>query len=1235
MACCFLRTVGVAVIGLVLTSVAFAQAPAARFDINGYAVEGAPLLRAEDFSRLVSPFIGKQKTAADVQKAQQVLQQAYLDLGHCSVQVTVPRMEPDAGTVVLRLVQMPVPISKDCLPMVVLEDKRTAPILVAPGEVATRPFTDVTQSAAEAPPPAATAPPAQIARAPLKPLQDRPSIPMPATPAAQPAIAVAPVQREAPADVAVKSLAQAPPQPGLIDTPSAPPPAEKPMVTAPVPPAAVASAAVIPPPAPKPEIALAPPPRPSPKVTLPEVAVAAPVPKPQPVESVKEQIAAKPQVAPAPAVIVEKPVEKIVPQVIAAAPVAPAESAVPAPRVAEVALQVVVEPVKPVSPPAVIAAVPKPELAPAPKPQPVVEPVKEQVAPPSVVAVKPIEQPVPEIVAAAPAIPESVKPEVAPPAPAVIAAPAPAPRVVETPRPAVVEKPVPEMIAAAPVKPEPVKPDPVPLAPALIAEPASPVPRVVEAPRPVVAEKPAPEVIATVAVKPEPISSAAPAPVVAAAPQIRVAPQPAVEPAKELVTAKPEVRPVPIVPPVVAEKPVEKPAPEILAAVPGKPAPTPIAPAPVALEPVSKPAPIVTAIAEQPAPSPREVAVAPAPTPVPKLKPKPAVEQIAVAPAAAPVPAEVVVRPFSGALATAPEPREPAEVKPATERAPVRPLQDRPSVAGQEPTSRVTDAGEPKPAAKPPSVVVQAAPAASVVAQAPALADPASAAALKFDIDRYLVEGNTLLNATAISRVLGTYTGKQKDFADVQRALEALQIAYQKAGWGAVQVTLPEQELERGEVRFEVVETRIGKIEIQGNEYYNEANVRRSVPALKPGEAPNLLAIARSLKVANENAAKQTQVSLKAGSKDGEVDAAIKVVDDNPRKYSISMDNTGTSNTGQLRLGFGFQHSNVWNRDHQFTFQYITNPDHVNKVTVLGAGYRIPLYERGDSIDLILGYSDVDSGTVQQLFNVSGAGLIVLGRYNRYLNRIDDYEHKLTFGIDYKAFQNRVLIGNTALVPDITLHPVSLSYSGELKREQSAFNFYASLTYNPFEGGNDAAQSDFAASRGSGGGASAEYVIWRYGLNYQRLLPDDWTLRVSANAQTTRNALVAGEQFGLGGANSVRGFNERTYSNDKGHQASVELYTPDLAGKLGFEGGRLKLLAFYDTGSLSRNFLQVAEQTGLGVDSIGIGLRMTFREKFNLRMDYAQVMHDGGQDAGIRDGRRNSNTFHASAAFVY
>jgi hemolysin activation/secretion protein len=707
---------------------------------------------------------------------------------------------------------------------------------------------------------------------------------------------------------------------------------------------------------------------------------------------------------------------------------------------------------------------------------------------------------------------------------------------------------------------------------------------------------------------------------------------------------------------VIAVAPVpeeKKPEPPPVVATP-EPAPQPApkvepAPALIADKKPAKPAPAEPAAAVAPGQPERqvkpEVALAP-PAPVavaPERAPTPKPEAEPAAPGA------VEVRPFADVIATAPAPSTPAEPQPEIERAPVRPLQDRPPAAKPAiaaapapaakpepaPAPRVSEAAaEKKPAPKPAPVIVQA------PAEPAAAAESAAAAApLKFDIERYLVEGNTLLKPEAIGKALQRYTGKQKDFADVQRALEALQIAYQDVGYGAVQVTLPEQELERGEVRFEVIEIRIGKVEVQGNEYYSERNIRRSVPALKEGETPDSHAIARSLKVANENPTKQTQMSMKAGSKDGEVDATIKVVDTSPRKYSVSFDNTGTATTGQFRLGFGFQHSNLFDRDHSLTLQYITNPEHVNKVTVLGAGYRVPLYGRGDSIDFIMGYSDVDSGTVQNLFNVSGAGLVMLGRYNQTLDRIEEYEHKLTYGIDYKAFQNRVTtLGGAALVPDITLHPVSVSYSGVWRKPASDLSFYASLWYNPFPGGNDAAQSDFAAARGFGsvvGQASAEYVIWRYGGVYTRLLPDDWTLRALLNGQTTRNALVAGEQFGLGGANSVRGFNERAYSNDKGHQASLEIYTPDLAGKFGFPGGRLKLMAFYDTGTLGRNFINPGEQTGMSVDSIGLGLRLSAHDRINLRLDYAQVMHDGGVDAGLRDGRRNANTLHASLVWVY
>src|SRR4051812_6677186 len=103
----FGRRAGVAAMCFSLAFTAFAQTPepGLRFDITGYSVEGSPLLKAEDFSRIVSAFIGRQKSAADVQKAQQTLQQAYFDLGYCSVRVTLARPSADAGVITFRLVQ--------------------------------------------------------------------------------------------------------------------------------------------------------------------------------------------------------------------------------------------------------------------------------------------------------------------------------------------------------------------------------------------------------------------------------------------------------------------------------------------------------------------------------------------------------------------------------------------------------------------------------------------------------------------------------------------------------------------------------------------------------------------------------------------------------------------------------------------------------------------------------------------------------------------------------------------------------------------------------------------------------------------------------------------------------------------------------------------------------------------------------------------------------------------------
>ena len=487
----------------------------------------------------------------------------------------------------------------------------------------------------------------------------------------------------------------------------------------------------------------------------------------------------------------------------------------------------------------------------------------------------------------------------------------------------------------------------------------------------------------------------------------------------------------------------------------------------------------------------------------------------------------------------------------------------------------------------------------------------AAVEALRFDIGRYQINGNTLLKPADIARIVGPYTGKQKDFSDIQRALEALEIAYRDLGYGTAQVQLPEQNIASGVVMFNVIEPRIGSINVEGAKRNDPANIRRSMPALREGEIPNSKEIARNLLLANENLARQLTVLMRAGESDDKVDATIKVTEDKPWKASFSFDNTGNASTGDYRVSAGLQHANVFNRDHVATFQYIASPNHLSDVKVYGFGYRIPLYSIGSSIEIVGGYSNVNSGSLAGLFSVAGSGTIGGLRFNHYLPKLGDYEQKLVYGLDYKAFQNQVVSSGVNIVPDITVHPASVTYFGALRRESSEAGFYVNYTQNFFPGGNDGADTDFKLSRAD---AKAGYRVFRYGANYSRALPGDWQARVQMTGQYTDDALIAGEQFGIGGAENLRGFLEREVANDRGYRANAELYTPNLGPKFGWTDIQTRLLGFVDWGNVARNSALPSESHQQTLASVGVGLRFTGGKNFTMRSDYARVIDAGGAE---------------------
>lgn len=480
-----------------------------------------------------------------------------------------------------------------------------------------------------------------------------------------------------------------------------------------------------------------------------------------------------------------------------------------------------------------------------------------------------------------------------------------------------------------------------------------------------------------------------------------------------------------------------------------------------------------------------------------------------------------------------------------------------------------------------------------------------------FTISGFAVDGNTLLAPQEIERVLAPYTGADRDFGDVQHALEALEDAYHQRGYSVVRVALPEQELNQGVVHLQAIETRIGKVTVSGNRFFDEDNIRRSLPSLREGQTPDISRISTELRTANQNPAKRVRLDLKGGEADGEVDAALKVEDEKLWRVGANLDNTGTSSTGKTHLGLLYQNANISGHDDVMSLQYTTSVEKPSQVSVYGAGYHLPLYRSGDSLDLYGSYSNVDSGSVSAgIFdlNVSGKGAVYGGRYNIALKRRGDYDGRVAFGLDVKAFRNNVQLLGVQLGNDVTVHPLSVTYSGTWTPASFTTNYYVSAVHN-LPGGEQGGNGDFARARS---GARAAYNLFRFGASLAYALPRDWQTRFNLSGQWTRDALIPGEQFGAGGAASVRGFNEREVADDKGYGINAELYTPELCANVDRGAFKCRALVFYDAAHLSRVKALPGESTSSSIASFGVGMRVALDKRLSLQADVGRVTDAGG-----------------------
>lgn len=499
-------------------------------------------------------------------------------------------------------------------------------------------------------------------------------------------------------------------------------------------------------------------------------------------------------------------------------------------------------------------------------------------------------------------------------------------------------------------------------------------------------------------------------------------------------------------------------------------------------------------------------------------------------------------------------------------------------------------------------------PANSPAAELNAQAAVEVAAQDQFDIFEYVVNGNSVLSVNAVEKAVYPYLGEHRSIADVEKARAALEQSFHEAGYLTVFVSIPEQEVNAGVVKLEVLEGKVERLSVVGSRYYSLGKIRQNVTEFEEGHVPHFPTVQKQIASVNINQDRVVAPVLRPGKSPGMVEVDLKVDDKFPLHASLEYNNRYTPNTTKTRLSGNLRYDNLWQRDHSIGLGFQVTPEDANEVKVFSGTYVIPY--AGDYWATYAVVSQSDISAVGDL-NVVGNGNIYGLRYIHPMpSPVKSFNHNLTLGVDYKDFkENTRRLGADLGSNPITYLPMLIGYTGNLVTPESTTKLDLNFVFSTKALVNE--EAEFVQRRYL---ARPNFAYLRGQLEHTWTLPYQWQWYGSLGGQVTGDSLVSNEQFFIGGLDTVRGFLESSALGDTGTNLTMELRSPPLQKYAGSWVNEMRLLAFYDYGlATTRDPVTLANDRFSQIEryilsSYGFGLDVKAAHGLFMRLDFARVL---------------------------
>lgn len=443
----------------------------------------------------------------------------------------------------------------------------------------------------------------------------------------------------------------------------------------------------------------------------------------------------------------------------------------------------------------------------------------------------------------------------------------------------------------------------------------------------------------------------------------------------------------------------------------------------------------------------------------------------------------------------------------------------------------------------------------------------------QFHVARIQVQGNTLVSGKTLAPVVSAYENKDLSLNQLGQLVDKINDQYRKKGYLTSIAYIPPQDITQGTVVIRVLEGQIGNISVQGNKFYRTGIVARYLDQ-GTGDALNIPQLEKNLRRINRQGDFRVRATLSPNEIAGKTDIKLNVEERQPWQVGLTFDNQGRPTIGTMRWGTEVINRNVTGIGDRFSARWIGA---AGTQTVLGS-YFVPLNRYGTEIGTTFGFTRVNVDLPKQRDTNSIIGQSF--NYGLIVSQPLDREH--------------MFVADAAL----NFRRVTSWLNGDRDSTQDDIrSLQFGLNFDKF----DRFGRTFARAQTSVGttwfGGNRQFWKAETLVNRVVRLPKSNYLILRSYAQYTPDALPPAEQFQLGGAYSVRGYNEGLMIGDRGFQFSVEHRwpVPGLRYINPWLGERIQGATFFDYGRTwidSSNKRFNPRQVGYtSLAGAGVGLR--------------------------------------------